>query len=163
MLLGFKGEAELLAKWEREYKLPFFTSGSNHVRALRALKAKRIVGATYFAGEINGVFANYFREAAFDVLAMDGISVPFDQVGQLSEREVYAHIKRSFLRHRDADAIYLLGTGWRVLPVIDLLEQDLGVPVVHPVPARCWEIQLRLSVRQPVGGYGRLLHDMVAG
>ena len=163
MLLGFKGEAELLAKWEREYKLPFFTSGSNHVRALRALKAKRIVGATYFAGEINGVFANYFREAAFDVLAMDGISVPFDQVGQLSEHEVYAHIKRSFLRHRDADAIYLLGTGWRVLPVIDLLEQDLGVPVVHPVPARCWEIQLRLSVRQPVNGYGRLLAEMLAG
>jgi maleate cis-trans isomerase len=163
MLLGFKGEAELLAKWEREYKVPLFTSGSNHVRALRALKARKIVGATYFVGEINELFANYFREAGFDVLAMDGISVPFDQVGQLSAQEVYAHIKRSFLRHRDADAIYLLGTGWRVLPVIDLLEQDLAVPVVHPVPARCWEMQLRLSVRQPVAGYGRLLAEMVAG
>ena len=48
-------------------KLPFFTSGSNHVRALRAPKAK-IVGATYFAGEINDLFANYFREAGFDCL-----------------------------------------------------------------------------------------------
>jgi maleate cis-trans isomerase len=50
-----------------------------------------------------------------------------------------------------------------VLPIIDLLEQDLGVPVVHPVPARCWEMQLRLSVRQPVKGYGQLLAKMVAG
>jgi len=163
MLLGFKGEAAQLEAWEKTYKVPFFTSGSNHVRALRALKAKRIVGATYFTGEINDLFANYFVEAGFDVLAMEGIAVPFDKVGQLSPEEVYVHVKRAFLKHHEAQAIYLLGSGWRVLPVIDLLEQDLGVPVVHPVPARCWEIQLRLSVRQPVAGYGRLLAEMAPG
>ena len=163
MLLGFEGEAELLKKWERKHKIPMFTSGSNHVRALRALRAKKIVGATYFTGKINDVFSNYFREAGFDVLGMEGIDVAFDRVQDLSAEQVYAFIKRTFLKHREAQAIYLLGTGWRVLPVIDLLEQDLGVPVVHPVPARCWEIQLRLSIRQPVPGYGRLLAEMVAG
>ena len=50
-----------------------------------------------------------------------------------------------------------------MLPVIDILEQDLGVPVIHPVPARCWEIQHRLSIRQPVSGFGRLLAEMVPG
>ena len=163
MLLGFEGEAELLKKWERKHKIPMFTSGSNHVRALRALRAKKIVGATYFTGKINDVFSNYFREAGFDVLGMEGIDVAFDRVQELSAEQVYAFIKRTFLKHRKAQAIYLLGTGWRVLPVIDLLEQDLGVPVVHPVPARCWEIQLRLSIRQPVPGYGRLLAEMVDG
>jgi maleate isomerase len=47
------------------------------------------------------------------------------------------------------------------MDVIEALEQDTGVPVVHPVPARCWEIQRRLSIRQPVRGYGRLLADMI--
>ena len=140
-----------------------FTSGSNHVRALRALKAKKIVGATYFTGAINDVFANYFKEAGFDVLGMEGIKVEFDKVQELSAEQVYAFIKQTFLKHRKADAIYLLGTGWRVLPVIDLLERDLGVPVVHPVPARCWEIQLRLSIREPVPGFGRLLGGDGAG
>ena len=163
MLLGYKGEAELLKKWERRHKIPMFTSGSNHVRALRALKAKTIVGATYFTGKINDVFANYFKEAGFDVLGMEGLDVAFGDVGQLSSHQVYAHVKRAFLTHRKADAIYLLGSGWRVLDVIDTLEQDLGVPVVHPVPARCWEIQLRLSIRQPVRGYGRLLAEMIPG
>jgi maleate isomerase len=163
MLLGFKGEADQVKSWEKEYKVPFFTSGSNHVRALRALKAKKIVGATYFTGKINDMFGGYFKEAGFDVLGMDGIDVPFDKVGQLSPEEVYAHVKRVFLKNRKADAIYLLGTGWRVLPVIDLLEQDLGVPVVHPVPARCWEIQHRLSIRQPVPGFGQLLAEMIPG
>ena len=68
MLLGYQGEAEQIKRWEKTYKVPFFTSGSNHVRALRALKAKRIVGATYFTGAINDLFANYFVEAGFDVL-----------------------------------------------------------------------------------------------
>jgi maleate isomerase len=163
MLLGYKGEADLLKKWEKTYRVPFFTSGTNHVRALKALKAKRIVGATYFTGKINDIFAKYFVEAGFDVLGMDGISVPFDQVGQISSHEVYAHVKRVFLAHRKAEAIYLLGSGWRVLDVIDLLEQDLGVPVVHPVPARCWEIQHRLTIRQPVKGFGRLLAEMPPG
>jgi maleate cis-trans isomerase len=163
MLLGYKGEAELLKKWEKKYKVPLFTSGTNHVRALKALKVKRFVGATYFTGKINNLFADYFVEAGFDVLGMEGISVPFDKIGQLSSQEVYAHVKRAFLKHRKAEAIYLLGSGWRVLPVIEMLEQDLGVPVVHPVPARCWEIQHRLSVNQPVAGYGRLLAEMIPG
>jgi len=163
MLLGYEGEAALIKKWERAHKVPVFTSGSNHVRALKALKVKRFVGATYFTGAINDVFAKYFVEAGFEVLGMEGMSVGFEDIGQLSSHEVYAHVKRAFLKHRKAQAIYLLGSGWRVLPVIDLLEQDLGVPVVHPVPARCWEIQRRLSIRQPVKGFGRMLAEMVEG
>jgi maleate cis-trans isomerase len=163
MMLGYKGEADLLKKWEKKYKVPLFTSGTNHVRALKALKAKKIVGATYFTGKINDMFGKYFTEAGIDVLSMDGIDVPFEQIGQLSSHEVYAHIKKAFLKHKKADAIYMLGSGWRVLPVIDMLEQDLGVPVVHPVPARCWEIQHRLSIKQPVKGFGRLLGEMIPG
>lgn len=163
MVLGYEGEAELIARWEAQYKVPIFTSGTNHVRALKALNIKRFVGATYFSGEINDLFARYFTQAGFEVLGMDGISVPFDKVGSLSAQDVYAHIKKTFLKNPGAEAIYLLGSGWRVLEVVDLLEQDLGVPVIHPVPARCWEIQRRLVIRQPLRGYGRLLAEMPAG
>ncbi|NLS07035.1 hypothetical protein HGP14_27435 [Rhizobium sp. P32RR-XVIII] len=164
MLLGHKGEAELIAGWEKTYNTQIFTSGTNHIRALNALGIKRFVGASYFGGKINEVFARYFTDAGFDVLAMEGIDVPFTEVGALSPETVYAHIKRIFLPHKGkAEGIYLLGSGWRVLPIIDMLEQDLGVPVLHPVPARCWEIQHRLSIRQPVRGYGKLLAEMLPG
>ena len=104
--------------------------------------------------------AKYFTEAGFKVLAMEGISVPFHEVGQLSSHQVYAHIKQAFLKHPEADAIYMLGTGWKVLDVIDLLEQDLGVPVVHPVTARVWEFQKRLHIHEPRSGYGKLLAEL---
>jgi maleate isomerase len=164
MFLGYDGEARLLDEWQKKYRVPLFTSGTNHVRALRALNVKKFVGATYFTGPINDLFAKYFVEAGFDVLGMEGMKAEsFTKIGQMAPTDVYAHVKSAFLEHRDAEAIYLLGSGWRVLPVIDLLEQDLGVPVIHPVPARCWEIQHRLSIRQPVKGYGRLLAEMIPG
>jgi maleate isomerase len=160
MVLGRKGETALVAAWRRKYRTPIFTVPQNHVAALKALGAKTIVGATYFPARLNEIFATYLRDAGFGVLAMDGIDVTFDKVQELPSRSIAAHIKRSFRRHPGADAIYMLGSGWRTLDIIAKLEHDLGVPVVHPVTARAWEIQKRLGLRKPTKGYGTLLETM---
>jgi len=157
MVQGRKRESELVAEWERKYKTTIFTVAQNHVAALKAVGAKTIVGASYFPGPLNQVFARYFEDAGFAVRGMEGIEVAFEKVHELSSHQVYAHIKRHFLDRKGADAIYMLGSGWRTLDIIQLLEQDLRVPVVHPVTARVWEIQKRLHVRQPVQGFGHLL------
>jgi len=89
---------------------------------------------------------------------MEGIDVPFSKVQELSSQQVYAHIKRNFLKAKGRrPAIYMLGSGWRTLDIIQTLEQDLQVPVVHPVTARVWEMQKRLHVREPRQGFGHLL------
>ena len=118
------------------------------------------VGATYFPDKLNAVFAKYFTDAGFKVRGMAGIDVAFDKVQELSGEQIYAHIKRNFLKCKGADAIYMLGSGWRTLPIIETLEQDLGVPVVHPVTARVWEFQKRLRVREPRSGYGYMLEAL---
>jgi maleate isomerase len=163
MLKGYQGECDIIKRWEDQYQIPVFTSGSNHVRAMKALGMKKFIGATYFTGPINDMFSRYFEGAGFNVLGMEGLDVPFADVGQLSPYEVYAHVKKVYLRNPTADGIYLLGSGWRIMEMIQELEDDLGVPVVHPIPARAWEIQRRLNVRQPVDGYGRLMSEMTPG
>jgi len=160
MVQGLEGEKRIVGKWEKKYKTPIFTAPQNHVTALKAIKAKTIVGATYFSGEINHTFTKYFTDAGFKVKSMDGIDVPFNKVQELSGYEVYAHIKKAFLKAKGADAIYMLGSGWRTLDIIATLEQDLGVPVVHPVTARVWEFQKRLHVREPRSGYGHFLEAL---
>jgi maleate cis-trans isomerase len=160
MVHGYKGEAEIVKGWENKYKVPIVTASQTQVQALQALKIKKFVGVTYFTGKINDVFAAYFKEAGFDVMAMEGIPVAFEDVGRLASQEVYAHTKKAFLKHSGAEAIYMLGSGWRTLDIIHLLEEDLQVPVVHPVPARVWAVEKRLHVRQPARGYGRLLEEM---
>lgn len=160
MVHGYKGEEKIVKEWEKKHKIPIVTAGMTQVEALQALQAKKILGVTYFTGKINDTFARYFDEAGFEVLGMEGISVAFEDVGRLSSQEVYAHTRKAFLKHQGADAIYMLGSGWRTLDIIHLLEEDLQVPVVHAVPARVWAIQKRLHVRQPVKGFGRLLAEM---
>lgn len=160
MVQGYKGEAKLIADWETSYKIPMVTAGQTQVEALRALKVKKFVGVTYFVNSVNEITKRYFQDAGFDVLAMEGMSVAFEDVGRLASQEIYAHTRKVFLNHQDADGIYMLGTGWRCLDIIRLLEEDLQVPVVHPVPARVWSIQKRLHVRQRKSGYGKLLEEM---
>ncbi len=160
MLRGYKGEQETVRGLEEKHRIPIVTAGMTQVEALRALKIEKVVGVTYFQDEINQKFTRYFAEAGFEVLGMDGIEVPFGEIGRLSPHEIYAFIKTQYLKHQDAQGIYMLGSGWRSREIIQALEQDLQVPVVHPIPARVWAIQKRLHVRQPVKGYGRLLEEM---
>ena len=163
MVLGYAKEQALIRAWEKKYRTRIFTSGTSHIDALRALKVKRFIGATYFRGDINRIYAKYFADAGLDCLDMVGMDVDFDKAQDLSSQQVYAFIKQAFLARRGAQAIYMLGPAWRTLDIIETLEGDLGVPVVHAIPAQCWDIQRHLQVRQPVQGFGRLIAQMPAG
>lgn len=159
MMLGYKGEAELIRKWEKKYKTPIFTAGQNHVSALRAMGIKKFIGASYSALQ-NKIVINYMTQAGFKVVSMEPIDVPFDQAGQISPEACYAHIKKLFLAHKGADGIYIQGGAWRTEGIVEILEQDLQVPVVHANVAQAWEIQKRLSVHQPKAGFGRLYAEL---
>lgn len=160
MVHGAARERELLAEWERRYGVPIMTSGSTQAAAMRALGVRRIVGVTYFRGEINDMFAQYFTDSGFEVLAMDGMDVPFAEVGKLSSREVYAHARSAVRKHSNVEGVYLLGAGWRILDIIELLEQDLRIPAIQATAVRVWAVQRHLGVRERILGYGRLLSDL---
>jgi maleate cis-trans isomerase len=160
MLLGYKAEQELIAGWEKKYGVQMFTSGQNHVRALRALGIKKFAGASYFPDKMNAIFARYFTDAGFQVLAMEGIDSPFSDVPRVPPERILEFMKTIAAKHRDADGIYMLGSAWKTLDIIDGLEKETGLTVVHAGTARCWETQLRLGLRHPMPGYGRLLAEM---
>jgi maleate cis-trans isomerase len=160
MLLGYHKEQELIHGWEKKYNVPMFTSGQNHVRALRTLGIKRFVGASYFPQQMNNIFARYFTEAGFQVLAMEGIDAPFAAVPNVPPEEILAFMKRIVAKHNQADGIYMLGSAWKTVALIDRLEKDTGLTIVHAGPARAWETQLRLGLRHSIPGYGRLLAEM---
>ena len=80
MILRFDGESRVIRGWEEKYGVPMFTSGQNHVRALRALGVTRLLGGTYLPDNLNNIFAQYLREAGFDVIAMEGMDAPFHEV-----------------------------------------------------------------------------------
>ena len=160
MILGYEGERQLVESWEQRYRVPIVTSGQVQVEALRALGIEKVVVSTYTAAETNEFITAYLSQAGFDVLETAGIDVPFERAGNIPHEDVYVHTKQAVLRHGEADGILLFGSGWRSLEAVELLEQDLGLPVSHPVAARVWAVQQRLRVNEPVDGYGRLLREL---
>jgi maleate isomerase len=54
----------------------------------------------------------------------------------------------------------MLGSGWRTVDIIDPLERELGVPVIHAIAARGWDIQKILGLHYPIKGYGKLLAQL---
>src|SRR5262245_1982010 len=160
MLLGFERERKLVAKWESAYKIPVFTSGMTQVRALKALGIKRFIGIGYDFDDTT-IVSRYFKDAGLSPQAMLKLPGRWQDIGTMSGHTIYSLIKQLFLAHRKGvQGIYLQGSKMRCLEVVETLERDLGVPVVHPVAARAWEIQRRLTVRQKRPGYGRLLAEM---
>ncbi len=162
MLLGLAGERETVARWEAAHGIPVFTSAMSQVNALRALKIERFVGVGYDFEDMS-IVAQYFRDAGFEVMDLDRPrGIPWEDINGLSSARVRQLIVELHGRHPSAEGIYIQGSKWRVLDIVEDLEQTLGVPVIHPVAARCWEIQKRLGIEKTQRGYGRLLATLPA-
>ena len=161
ILIGHEGELKLTKKWEKKYKRPMVTSSLSQVNSMRALGMKRPCIASYATGVKDEEREAYYTAAGFKVAGQAVVPLPdFEAAGQLSVHEVYAQVKKRFLELPKSDGILLRGSGWRSLEAIELLEQDLGVPVSHAVTARVWEVQKRLRVHQPIKGFGRLMSEL---
>jgi maleate cis-trans isomerase len=161
MLAGYEAERRHVETWQAKYNVPIFTSGRNQIRGLKALGIKRFVGIGYDF-EDTEIPARYFKDAGFDVLGLERLPGRWEDIGAVSQTEVYRQIRNVFRSHRNAQGIYIQGQKIRMLNIVEELEQDLGVPVLHPGICAVWEAMSRFEVRQPRRGYGRLLAELPA-
>jgi maleate cis-trans isomerase len=162
MLLGPNGEAKMVDSWKQKYKTDMFTSSQNQVNAMRALKAKKVLGITAAGPDLNKSYAKYFEDCGIGIVAMEGMDVDFKSIPDIPPDMITAFTRKKFAEHKDADAIWFLGSALEALPLIAPLERALNVPIVQAIAARIWEIQKRLNVHQPIKGYGRLLETLPA-
>ena len=119
----------------------------------------KFIGASYSAIQTK-IVLDYMAQAGMKAVSMEAIDVPFDQVAQISTQMLYAHVKKLFREHHGADGIYIQGGGWQTARVVEMLETDLQVPVVHATICQAWQIHKRLSVRETTPGFGRLLAEL---
>lgn len=160
MLKGLSGEREIVARWETMYGIPVFTSAMSQAEAMRALGIKRFVGVGYDF-EDTTIVRRYFEDSGFKVLALDRPKdIPWEEIDNLTSDRVFDLIADLASAHPQAEGIYIQGSKWRVLDIVERLEVELGRPVIHPVSARCWAMQKRLGIEQPRTGFGRLLADL---
>jgi maleate isomerase len=143
---------------ERASGLPAVITAEALVAAFRALGARRIVMITPYIREVN------VREAAF--LEHHGITVLREHGLDLPGGKAFATVEpyewyRLAMAHRDpqADAYFLSCAQTRAAEVIEILEHDLGRPVVTSNQAALWHCLRQSGIADDVPGFGRLLRQ----
>ena len=162
MLGGVEGERDMIRRWEERYKTPIVTSGMSLIGAMGAMKFKKVIGIRPYTWTNGADFTlRYLAGAGFDMLCVvSPEGYDYRDVQNIPSVAVYRTAKKAFLAHPEADGICILASIMRTGDMIQTIEDDLGLPVVSALTARCWQIQKHLRIRSPLAGYGRLLREL---
>jgi len=152
--LGQRGEAELLARLHKQSGIPVVSAYGAVLAALERLGVKRVaLGAPYSAATTEQGRA-HLESCGYSVVRhanLQGVVNIYDTTADQAYR-----LARS-IDVPEADAVFLSGTGMPTLPVLQMLERDLGKPALSSNAAMVWHALRRCGVREPIAGYGRLL------
>jgi maleate isomerase len=152
--LGRRGEAELLNRLEKATGRRVVTAFGSVVRALERLNIRKLALGTPYSAEVTLQGKGHLEAHGFEVTSFDNLR-GFENIYDTTAEHAYA-LARTVDRE-DAEAVFLSGTGMPTVTVLELLEQDLGKPVLSSASAMMWRALRLAGVGQPIAGYGRLL------
>jgi maleate isomerase len=152
--LGRQGEADLLDRLERSTSRRVVTAFGSVVRALECLNVRRLALGTPYSPETTAQGKAHLEAHGLEVISFANLQGVTNIYDETAER---AYGLARLVDREDAEAVFLSGTGMPTLPVLELLEQDLGKPVISSASAMMWRALRLAGVRQLIPGYGRLL------
>jgi maleate isomerase len=152
--LGRAGETQLIARLEQVTGSRFITAAGAVLQALAHLGVRRLALATPYPEAISQQGKAYFEANGLQVVGYGRLENVRNIYEETAER---AYRLARQVDTAAAEAVFISGTGLPTLPVLDILEQDLGKPVLSSATAMMWLALRTVRVGQPVAGFGRLL------
>jgi len=152
--LGRQGEADLLARLQKSTGTRVITAFGSVLRALERLDVRRLALGTPYSPETTLQGKTLLEAHGLQVVNFANLEGVTNIYEETAER-AYG-LARSIDRE-EADAVFLSGTGMPTLPILEILEQDLGKPVISSASAMMWYALRLAGVGQPIPRYGRLL------
>jgi maleate isomerase len=151
---GFAREQSLADRIASLTGSPAITAAQAILAALEHLGVKRLALGTPYPEAISALGRAYWEAAGREVVGyarLAGVENIYDE----SEERAYRLARQADAPN--ADAVLLSGTGLPTIGVLEVLERDLGKPVISSNQASLWRALRLAGVREPVTGFGRLL------
>jgi maleate isomerase len=158
--LGKEGEAELVARMEKTYGIPFITAFGSVLAAFAHLGIERVAYATPYNEQTTLQGKAHLQAYGLNVVA-HGI-LP-DVVNIYDETPERAYALGRQVDHPDAQALFLSGVGMPTVDAINMLERDLGKPVISSATAMMWNALRIIGVRDTCADGGLLLSGVAGG
>ena len=154
---GAGWDKEIIEKIERRFPTVTVSTTSTAVlAAFEKLHIKKVAVATPYISEVNEALRRFLEEAGISVLNIEGLGMEADQeVNNLSPEIAYRLAKKVDVP--EADAVFISCTSVRPIEIIEVLEKDLGKPVISSNQATIWAALRKAAIQDRIEGYGRLL------
>jgi len=158
----FKGvgwDQEIINKIKNYTDVPVVTASTAMIEALRILNIKKVCVGTPYPDEINKRLVNFLEKNGFSVVKLIGLDQPdvWDHA-KVPVHEIYQLGQRCF--DSEAQGVFLSCTQLRSIDVVELLEADLGVPVVTANQALFWQSLKLLKIRPKNSRFGSLFDQL---
>ncbi|RNF40318.1 aspartate/glutamate racemase family protein [Planococcus salinus] len=135
--------------------IPCTTTITAVLKALQAFNMRKIAIATPYEEAINNRAVNFFEDSGFSVENMLGLGMANDyDISHQSIETVYRLAKQADTK--DAEAVFIACTGLTTVRVLEVLEADLGKPVISANQATFWHSLQLAGIKADIRGFGSL-------
>lgn len=153
---GFDKEPQLIQRLSALTGTAVLTAAQAVLAALRHLKVNRLAFGTPYPEAISAKGKAYWEAAGFDIVGYHRLA---DVQNIYHEHEQRAYYLARQANTSEAEAVVLSGTGLPTVNVLEVLEQDLGKPVISSNQASLWRALRLAGISQAIPGYGCLLRE----
>ena len=163
LFLSYKGPGSdrlILAAVKEITTTPASTVLTAVTRACEALRLRRVVMATPFPEDQDARLIRFLAHDGIEVVAHRCLGYENSKAIWDLPPETGYDLASSLLRdHPDVDGLYMPCNKWRIISVIERIEQEFGKPVVTNTQAWVWEALRGMGIARPIDSYGRLLRE----
>ena len=149
----------LEAKIAEVMRIPVTSALPSVTAALNSLSVTKVMLVTPFIAEMNAYIEKHLTNLGFTVVPVP----PYDKTRkpgagvEISPEELFRRVEAKYQQNPTVQAIYFQGATLDPLPIIQRLEDNLGVPVISSNTTMFWNIVSMLGAKFSINGYGKLL------
>jgi maleate isomerase len=159
--LPFGADRELGKKLTDKFGVPVAAGLTAEVEALKAMNCKKLVVGTPYPEELNQRLKAHLEQSGFEVLQIAGYGVRKNaDLTDLPVHASYKIAKRLYAKDRAADGIFIACPRWPTITDVQLLEDEIGKPVVTSSLACIWYAMKLIDIKETVSGFGRLMASL---
>lgn len=152
---GYGFDRECIERIERASGCQGLTTSTAVLEAYRALGLRKTVVMTPYPEETNQAEKKFLEDNGLEVTSITGVG--FNRTGEFAhsgKHFLYREAKK--LKTEGAEVFFLSCMGLATMELIQILEEDLGMPVITSHQASLWACLRHSRVHDKLPGLGKL-------
>lgn len=152
---GYGFDKECIERIERASGVPGLTTSTSVLEAYKALGLNKTVVMTPYPEATNAAEKKFMEDNGLEVTSITGIG--FNRNAPLRDADkqhLYRNAKK--LKLEGAEVFFLSCMGLATMELVEILEEDLDMPVITSHQASLWACLRHAGIKDPLPGLGKL-------